>query len=406
MLIGTAPGKLLTKTTQFFPDGTLETVRGGDNAYRWQFEEVEVRDYDGLLDLLVDLNKRPNSLVLRGQLTDHPKPVATVNGKAFYKRTLVRNDAVHGVIVDLPSRIVMIDIDNSEVVLPNDWLDAPDEWADKVISADLPEYFHGAGCVVQWSGSVAPSGGKAKVHLWFLLTRPINSATLKGWLGIVGDDAVYSANHPYYTAAPICLDANGCKIADPLGNDRVFLLEGPPVVVPSDVKGVASDNNPSTVYAPDKVPMLNPDLGGSRWRDKLDLIGDHEGGHGFHNAIRTVLMVAAREMYDPRQPTIDHAFDIVEEAIVETARKAHLSSPDRATKRDDRIKKKNLWRSFIGAIDNVRLGLLKDEEKLAAVEAMLAQRRAAWDANTLEEPWTVRADKQISDLMSRRSRSS
>ena len=82
--------------------------------------------------------------------------------------------------------------------------------------ANLPKEFQEADCAMFYSGSHATSPGKVKVHLWFWLSKPINTKYRKLWLEAINvlaglkqtedsravDPAVGSPWQPIFCAAP------------------------------------------------------------------------------------------------------------------------------------------------------------------------------------------------------------
>jgi hypothetical protein len=91
----------------------------------------------------------------------------------------------------------------------------------------LPWHFHGAGAVLQATGSAGIKPG-IRARLWCLLDRPVSDAEAKRWLAEAPvDRSLFNPIQAHYTAAPVFVHG----IADPLPW-RVAKIEGPLVPVP------------------------------------------------------------------------------------------------------------------------------------------------------------------------------
>jgi hypothetical protein len=131
----------------------------------------------------------------------------------------------------------MIDLDDAPVELPKDWTERPEQAVRYVIRHCLPEAFHEAGVVVQWSSKMTPDLTTPKAHLFFLLSRPTWSAELLHWLaGWPVDRAMFNPSQCHFVANPEVLDSDGNRLPDPLGDDRVMTFDGPPVEVPDHIE--------------------------------------------------------------------------------------------------------------------------------------------------------------------------
>ena len=272
----TADGRNFTKT--FLTDGT-ERPRD----FTKLFDSVEVRsikDMPKLESLLIELNDRPHAVVIRGAMKKRVKPP--------FPRT---SSGINATFVDAPRAFLMVDIDGSDFHLPPDWMDHPESVAKGIIEADLPKAFHKAGCIVQWSSSMGVKPDTVKVHLWFLLERPLWSIEAKNWLEGRCDISLFQPVQQHYTAAPIFIGPDQKQgfftnsggpdpSLDPLIGERVFRIEGPRVKPP---RVIASSPRRGGLHSGDSV-------GSNRFDEILTEIGDHEVGRGLHGPIRDLCL--------------------------------------------------------------------------------------------------------------------
>jgi hypothetical protein len=131
---------------------------------------------------------------------------------------------------DVPRKSLMVDIDKPVCGVPDDWQDHPAELVTEIISKALPDEFHVAGVVWQWSSSMGAEPGVVKVHLWFRLNKAIDSKMAKQWLrpwSMYQDESVLQIGQPHYTATPV-FDG----MDDPV-RERIGIIDGPDVIVPT-----------------------------------------------------------------------------------------------------------------------------------------------------------------------------
>jgi hypothetical protein len=130
---------------------------------------------------------------------------------------------------DIRRKWIMVDIDKPVCDPRDDWQDNPAELVKEIVRKALPDEFHNAGVVWQWSSSMGVKPGTIKVHLWFRLNTAIDSNTAKLWLspwGMYHDDSVLRTGQPHYTATPVFEGMD-----DPV-RERIGMIEGPDVGVP------------------------------------------------------------------------------------------------------------------------------------------------------------------------------
>jgi hypothetical protein len=275
LIVLSALGYTFTKTVH--PDGA---VAGNDHATWFDVKLANMAGIGKLENILCSLARQRESFPIRGAVRSDLK---TWRGQV--RRKSAKGDE-HQYIVDAARNWVMIDIDGSDFYLPDNWIEDQEATIRGVITTELPEAFHKAAVVAQWSSSMRATGGTAKVHLWFWLSRPTWSLELKHWLHDQ-DTSVFHPAQEHFTAAPIFraparqvgfFMQPGAEDAslDPLGNNRVFRLDGTTVAVPCVIPQ-PTGNTPLSGNAASSS---------SQFVRYLSTIGDHEGGGGLHRPIR------------------------------------------------------------------------------------------------------------------------
>jgi len=190
--------------------------------------------------VLADLQDDPRSFVVRGARIDgqtaHPATRRTIH-------TQDDGDAPH--LREVDRAWVCLDIDNLPAPIDPDGKPLGDHaaWVRHAV-AQLPAPFQGAGYHYQWSNSAGVKGWQnLRLHIWFLLSRPVCGPSLKAWLKAQSapvDLALCSAAQIHYTAAPLFLGLDGHPIPDPWARIRCGLHDGPPVTLPGDVLDLAA----------------------------------------------------------------------------------------------------------------------------------------------------------------------
>lgn len=182
-------------------------------------EATAVNNIDRLFEALQRLGKRRDLCVIRGAARDP-------SAKRIRRKTRDEGD-----IVDVDRPWLVCDFDNLSTA-GREGLQAaivadPDEGL--VLAADyarasLPVWLRTATMVARWSQSAGRDGfAKAKIHLWFWLSRAVCSASLSEYVTANThlDPSVCRPVQPIYTADPIIEDG---WTAGP--RERVKLIRG------------------------------------------------------------------------------------------------------------------------------------------------------------------------------------
>ncbi len=187
---------------QTAPDGT-PYGRKRDVAHPATFEKLALEGM-GDLDEIAQLMRRvpANAMLIRGALE---------KGTRFPVARIANRNSSDRAFIEAPRRWLMVDIDGdkgSPIAFPGDWLDDPEHWACEALEEHLPQEFHDAGVVVQFSNGMRAEGGYPKMHLFFMLSRPVWSWEVKHWLGPymagkVVDEMLYNAVQPHFVANPL-----------------------------------------------------------------------------------------------------------------------------------------------------------------------------------------------------------
>ena len=169
-------------------DGTIEQY---EDAKTYTWVEKPVASLDDLASIVGALRGERSSCVIRGAYRPE-----------LANRRVERNTESTW---DKPHQWLMIDIDGFEPIA--DWRGDPTEAIDEFIVANLPPAFHDASYYWHLSGSAGAPGKEhlLKAHVWFWLTRPIDSPTLREWAKKLThvDPAVFRQVQPHYTSDPV-----------------------------------------------------------------------------------------------------------------------------------------------------------------------------------------------------------
>lgn len=153
-----------------------------------------VETIDDLREMLEELAHMPDVCVIRAEPLELGGPQRrklTDDPKTGDKATL-RDCARDWVLVDFDS-----------VPCPDgiNFASEPHRAAEH-LRGTLPPAFRAAACVWRASANAGLKPG-IRLHLWFLLSAPVNTAQLNLWLGgLPVDTHVFAANHPHFTAHP------------------------------------------------------------------------------------------------------------------------------------------------------------------------------------------------------------
>ncbi|MBT3359968.1 MAG: hypothetical protein HN403_10115 [Rhodospirillales bacterium] len=187
-----------------------------DTHFQHHYERAET--LTAIEAVLRQLALAKTCFVIRGRAND--------NAGEVHRRKWAGEGAT---LEDVPRKWLMVDIDKPVCDVPDDWRDDPAALIREIVEKALPDEFHGAGVVWQWSSSMGVKTGVTKVHLWFRLDKAIDSKTAKRWLSpwaMYHDQSVLQTGQPHYTATP-AFDG----LEDPV-RERVGIIDGPDVVVP------------------------------------------------------------------------------------------------------------------------------------------------------------------------------
>ena len=238
------------------------------------------------------------------------------------RRLLHARPTCPATMAEVPRRYVLFDIDGACVPIafdPRDQVfeeEAPPEdpsslvpWEaaiEEFIHQALPGSFHGACC---WWQFTAGMGFKPGLHmrLLFILDRPMMRHELKRWIGPHMrqhklDPAVFGAVQQILVAPPILMDG----MTDPL-RFRTGWLTGHKYVVsppdPAEIMAKPTTQPPRRELSPRVKSTIGIECAAGRtlpgFEQRLALIGDGPGKHGFHNAILSAVGAWVRAHPDP-----------------------------------------------------------------------------------------------------------
>ena len=243
----------LAKTASFGWDDADWTIEPYSAGSLYDATEVTVRDIREFSAVLTELERLPNSAIVRGAL----KPgIANRN----IRRLMHDKADVAATFEPQPRRWVMLDIDGR--VAANPLLTDQERLAQ--IVCDLPEFFHDVSFHYQWSSKAGICGwDELSVHLFYALDEPWLDDMLRqraadeDW-GV--DLAVFNAVQVHYTAAPVFKNC-----ADPLAGRRSGFVAGK-----RDVVTMSTWTRPVRAPRPAYLPRLNAI---DTFREKLTHIG-------------------------------------------------------------------------------------------------------------------------------------
>lgn len=170
-------------------DGTIVPY---SNSKWFTYEQVEVANIDDLSKLLSRLEQEPTRCIIRAM----PK-----HEVAQPIRRLIEN------VIDGPLCSLLIEVDDFRPLLNNP-VTEPQDSAIEFITECLPPCFHDASFHWQMSNSAGAPGneGLLKAHIWWWLSTPYDSATLRAWAtaeNLQLDKSVLNPVQVNYTAAPV-----------------------------------------------------------------------------------------------------------------------------------------------------------------------------------------------------------
>ena len=200
-------------------------IEAADDARTFSAVPVDVDTFDGALELLGDLNFRPDCAIVLGGIA--------VDANRKRMRRLSHPDKARGdpaTLRDLPRRFFPLDV--YTVSAPDD-LDRTDlESAARKVRDAMPPPFRSVKCIaVATSGYLIKSG--LRFRMWFYLDKAMTCAAMKQWLRYLRAQIDFLPMQPAglnYTAAPIFEDASH----DPLPDGRIIVLDGSETVATPD----------------------------------------------------------------------------------------------------------------------------------------------------------------------------
>ena len=242
----------------------------------FSFAPRDAGDIRELSALLTNLEGQGDTFVILGVPKEGIEPGSEVR-RLLYKDT-ENGQGPYFKEADDGQPWLVLDIDR--LPCPPD-LDPVNEPENAVVYAlsRLPDEFASATCHWQLSASAGvDSGGLIKMHLWFWLDRPVKVHSLRQWARVVNDraglqlidPAPFNPVQPIYTAAPVFLD----HLTDPVAQ-RSGLREG-------HLETVAIDLPRQEELHSSSVQQVPSAYHGHELEYWLTRIGDHQGGHGFH----------------------------------------------------------------------------------------------------------------------------
>lgn len=343
----TAKGKILTKT---ITEAGEKLPADTPSLFTHAAEPVD--DLKDMFDLLRRALAQTDTYIVRP---------AVIEGAPDVIRRRCSAAANERGLIDVPRHWVMIDIDLPVIQFPRKWRATPKLYIRRLIEAALPEAFHAAGVIAQFSSGMSADGGTPKVHLWFWFDRPLMSCDVSAWLrGRPIDHRMYSGGQPHFTAAPIFKGG-----VDPLGEQRLVFLAGPVVEVPAQIDASTPDGTEVDLSV-DISGFRNPSLGDTRWKRMVLQISD---GTGLHNGILLAGMAYVRGRFDPQadDPTANIDYAEFERAVLDHVGGLTLT-PEREA--DLRVRLADMERLFWGAVPKVRGEIIKQGAVLSAFAEM------------------------------------
>ena len=325
-ILMTCPGYTASKRFVSTVDGVVRHDYNAGLLFK-VFEPMPVGNITDLSELLTALESLPNCLVIRGAPRD-----AGYIGK-WVRRT---GSGIEGNFNTPPDGRHWVLIDFDKIVIPKrlSLKKSPDAVREYLVKL-LPAEFHDA--TFHWSLSSSAGMGdstKVSMHMWFWLLSPTPDSVLKAWAKDVNQRAGFKLVDPvlfqhvqaHYTAAPIFEG-----LPDPFPVRSGFVVKGQPSVA---LKCPPANNSISKRSTRSAKPAKGGAIsGGSGFEYHLSLIGDHDGGEGFHNPV--VSAVASYVATNGAEGTdTDALFDIVSTRVrsADASRHTRAEVEDRASR--------------------------------------------------------------------------
>ena len=293
-------------------DDTIETVPY-NAGFLFTARTYRVRNIFKLAAFLAALEKIPVAFVIRGAPT-------TKLGRDL--KTPHQRLKEHYTTPAPGRRYVMVDID--KLPLPDD-LELTQETLAEVLSfvvKQLPTELRDVTHYWQLSASAGIGDPtKISVHLWFWLSQPVTDADLIRWGKAVNstagfkliDISLFRDVQPHFLASPLFENMDDpfpCRsgLVEKCHQHATLQLPPTPEPVGTDSKNKRSTPSPSQGFS-----------------HLLTLIGDHDGGEGFHEPIiRAAASYVATHGCDADDS--EHLYQILRERILAADRSKHSTA--------------------------------------------------------------------------------
>lgn len=257
-------------------DGQIQTYEGARNYRR---EAAMVSSIGELHSLLQRLEPIPTACIIRGRYVgDALAAEVTARLPEYEDRsdgTRLPGRPDHGFLFrrksyfeDQPLHVAMFDVEDTHT--ETDPLADPEGACREWIRANLPTAFHEVSFSWQLSNSFGhPSKTGLRAHLWFWLSQPRTSATLKAWAKqtqLAVDHSVFNPVQVHYTAGPMFESG----IRDPVTKrsgfyqsfiaDEVMIMDIPESAEPEPAPTVGTDEAPRTGITEEQLADLKSAL--------------------------------------------------------------------------------------------------------------------------------------------------
>lgn len=286
----TTKGPLATKIISLPAGAAKPIIRPYDNARVFRIAEYPVGNIDDLAMVLNDVELCPTAFVVRGRPLDGIDRNNALRRAHPGRRT---DGTVEPATLEAAARYwVPLDFDSVECPA---WLDPghePDATVEHLTGL-LPEEFHGATCRWSFTSGQGLMPG-IRMRLFFWADRPLADWELKTWLG----ERLRKPNTPkqlWPTRYPV--DPSLFAPAQPIYVARPQFRGMPdPVPIRSGIwRGDRDAITPPPISRPVYSPPPRPAgvlwrmSNGDAYQRSRERIGDHEGGVGFHDAIKSAI---------------------------------------------------------------------------------------------------------------------
>lgn len=171
------PGRSMGKRLTFSDDGNLISKSGQKTPpKKWlRALSVEAPDFESLMRV-VEYCDEHNAVLVHGGLTEAPK-------REWLQKIGVKRHGANGNVTDRPTRILLLDLDNLPPWPGVRELSAPA--IHEIVAPLLPVEFRNAQCLLHYSTGHGADPNTIKVHLVYILSRPLDTAERKSLLAEV-----------------------------------------------------------------------------------------------------------------------------------------------------------------------------------------------------------------------------